>query len=682
MRDLLQDILILVRVHSRVLLSLVIIVFSAWVVFTVGFWVVSGNPKSCLMCHYERPFYEGWAASTHKEVTCVACHPVGVTFATVNTVKYLTGLYSPVPRARVENQNCLQAGCHQQRLKQGKVQVGAITFDHNLHLEPTLRDGNHLWCSSCHGQMVQGRHMVADLGVCFLCHFKGAPAGQSVTGCPSCHGTPTKVVEHDGFAFSHESYLRIGVECRQCHLQVKEGDGEVPRERCHRCHVERVAFYNQPVAVHKRHVNQNGIDCLECHEPIRHGEVQMIQALEIRCENCHPRLHSNQKELYLGASARGVADQPSRMFAAQVTCDGCHTHPVTARSQGAAAPGEQSLEAERRSCLDCHGPGYDQMLDTWIREGDRMLAAVLPEINTAESLLKSDRVLPEARPLLADAVFNYDLVQSGRPAHNVEYAVRILQTAWDQMDVARAATEPGYKPKLRPAILGTPDGYCTAMCHSALGLPEKTVFIEMKLEFPHRRHVEEIKVPCTTCHSPDQHKMRIIDKAGCMQCHHGKEDMKCETCHSGIAALRQAAAKGAGVKPRPDPMADALSCADCHNLLDPAQTVREIKPRCIACHEQGYGDLLIQWDADWRNSRVKVEALIEAAKLRIDQDRREGKDTAAAEKGLAEAEGNFQIADAGRGVHNFDYAMDLLQAAEDRLNRIVGTPAGADEKAP
>src|SRR4030042_1243119 len=129
-------------------------------------------------------------------------------------------------------------------------------------------------------------------------------------------------------------------------------------------------------------------------------------------------------------------------------------------------------------------------------------------------------------------------------------------------------------------------------------------------------------------------------------------------------------------------MADALSCADCHNLLDPAQTVREIKPRCIACHDQGYGDLLIQWDADWRNSRVKVEALIEAAKLRIDQDRREGKDTAAAEKGLAEAEGNFQIADAGRGVHNFDYAMDLLQAAEDRLNRIVGPPSAAGAKAP
>lgn len=120
------------------------------------------------------------------------------------------------------------------------------------------------------------------------------------------------------------------------------------------------------------------------------------------------------------------------------------------------------------------------------------------------------------------------------------------------------------------------------------------------------------------------------------------------------------------------------SCLACHSRIPP-QTVREIKSCWIACHDQEDGGFLIPGDADWLHSRVKVETLIEAAKLRIDQDRREGKDTAA-EKGLAEAEGNFQIADAGRGVHHFDYAMDLFQAAEERLNRIWGPPAGTDAK--
>ncbi len=670
MRDLLQDLIILVRVHSRVLLSLVIVLLAGWLLFALGFRVASGNPKFCLACHYERPFYDGWAASSHRQVTCVECHPVGVGFATVNTLKYITGLYNPVPRARVANANCLQPGCHPNRLEQGKVQMGAITFDHNFHMEQTLRGGNRLWCTSCHGQMVQGQHMKVDQSVCFLCHFKGAPAGQSATGCPSCHGTPKKVVEHDGFAFSHESYIKIGVECRQCHLQVKEGDGEVPKERCHNCHVERMAFYNQPVFLHRRHVNQNGIDCYQCHERIRHGEIKMIQALEVRCESCHQRLHGNQKELYLGASAKGVADLPSRMFAAQVACDGCHTHPVSTLAHGEKVTGEQNKQAQRQSCVDCHGPGYDQLLDNWLDQGDKMLAAVAPEINAAAKLLQG-KVAPEARPLLEDAVSNYNLVKQGRPAHNVEYSVRALQTAWDQIDVALNAIQPGYRPHLRPPILGTPDGYCTAMCHGRLGLPEKVYFDEMKLEFPHRRHVQEIKVPCTRCHSPEQHKMRIITKAGCMECHHGKKGISCETCHSGVEALRQATALGASLKGKPDAMAGSVSCTDCHDLRNPAQTLPEIKPRCVGCHDDSYAKLLDKWYADWKNQRAKVEALIEAAKLRIEQDRRSGKDVTAADKALAQAQADFQITDAGHGVHNIVYTLALLKAAEDRLNRIV-----------
>ena len=323
------------------------------------------------------------------------------------------------------------------------------------------------------------------------------------------------------------------------------------------------------------------------------------------------------------------------------------------------------------------------MLDTWIREGDRMLAEIAPEIALARTLLQgSGRVSPEARPLLEDAVSNYDLVRSGRPAHNVEYAVRVLQTAWDQVDGARAAADPKYQPRLRPAILGTPDGYCTAMCHGQLGLPESAYFSEMKLDFPHRRHVSEIKVPCTRCHSPESHKMRIITKAGCMECHHRKKDLACETCHSAVAAFRQGAAAGAGVKPKPDAMADQVSCADCHDLGDPDQTVREIKPRCIACHDDSYGPLLEKSYAQWRNQRTKVEALIEAGRLRIEQERREGKDVSAAEKGLAEAEGNFRITEAGHGIHNLDYTKDLLGAAADRLNRIAGIPPEADGKSP
>ena len=35
---------------------------------------VTNHPKFCTSCHIIKPSYDTWVASTHKEVTCVACH--------------------------------------------------------------------------------------------------------------------------------------------------------------------------------------------------------------------------------------------------------------------------------------------------------------------------------------------------------------------------------------------------------------------------------------------------------------------------------------------------------------------------------------------------------------------------------------------------------------------------------
>ena len=35
---------------------------------------LTDHPKFCATCHNIRPSYESWLVSSHKEVTCVACH--------------------------------------------------------------------------------------------------------------------------------------------------------------------------------------------------------------------------------------------------------------------------------------------------------------------------------------------------------------------------------------------------------------------------------------------------------------------------------------------------------------------------------------------------------------------------------------------------------------------------------
>jgi len=425
--------------HRKSLLILGAIVLGIGIVFNGAFFVAAYFPKSCVACHYMDPFYAQWKTSKHAGVSCIKCHSFSPVFITVTTLKYWTGLYNPRPHAKVNDSSCLASGCHAGRIEKGKAKLGTnITFDHQEHMGK-LKRGEKLRCTTCHYSIVQGEHISVDTKVCFLCHFKGISQGQALGGCPGCHGTPTRTVDHSGFQFSHESYLKIGVQCRQCHLRVAEGDGRVNDSHCYDCHVGRLEKKSDPLAIHRTHVTYNAIQCFRCHEPIRHGEVELVKTFEVKCESCHKRLHNYQKEMYMGAGARGVPDTPSRMFSAQVACDGCHTKSVEVRESGVAFPGEKKLTAERKSCVACHGKKYDLMLDDWVRESrvltaemERVVAAGKAAVGTGESKSKG---LSGARALVADARANLNFLRAGRGAHNIEYFFEDFELGLRDLDL-------------------------------------------------------------------------------------------------------------------------------------------------------------------------------------------------------------------------------------------------------
>ncbi|HEX9205084.1 MAG TPA: hypothetical protein VF853_04075, partial [Candidatus Deferrimicrobiaceae bacterium] len=218
MRDKLRALWESLQESRKPAVTVLVVVVGLLVVFNGAFFVANYFPNSCRACHYMDPYVDQWKASAHAGVTCIKCHSFSPVFITVTTLKYWTGLYNPRPRANVKDASCLAGGCHEGRIKSGKAQLGNITFDHQDHMTK-LKRGEKLRCTSCHYSIVQGEHIqkgshiLPDTAVCFLCHFKGISAGQALGGCPGCHGTPTKVVEHSGFMFSHESYLKIGVPC-------------------------------------------------------------------------------------------------------------------------------------------------------------------------------------------------------------------------------------------------------------------------------------------------------------------------------------------------------------------------------------------------------------------------------------------------------------------------------------
>ncbi len=651
------------------------IVLGILVIVNGAFFVSAYFPKSCVVCHYMDPFYAQWKTSKHADVSCIKCHSFSPVFITVTTLKYWTGLYNPRPHATVKDSACLASGCHEGRIEKGKEKLGAnIVFDHQEHMGK-LKRGEKLRCTTCHYSIVQGEHIAVDTKVCFLCHFKGISQGQALGGCPGCHGTPTRTVEHGGFMFSHTSYLKIGDQCKQCHIKVAAGDGKVNDSHCFDCHVGRLEKKGDPLAIHRTHVTYNAIQCFRCHEPIRHGEVELVKTFEVQCDSCHKRLHTYQKEMYMGTGARGVPDTPSRMFSAQVSCNGCHTRSVEIREAGVSFPGEKKLEPERKSCVACHGKKYDLMMDDWVRESrvlvadmEKIVAAGRAAVGSGPSKAKG---LGGARALVADARANLDFLRAGRGPHNIEYAYKIVKTGYDQVSSAyRMAGVAGGPPK--PGILASSSSYCLALCHQRVGPPEKLFFKEMELTFPHALHVSDVGIECAKCHSPEKHKMRIVTKAECMKCHHESKDIDCAHCHKPQAALYEGKAKVFGVAPRQDVMAAAgTKCTECHELKKGSQTVLTVKAKCEECHSAKYGRMLLDWKQDITKRENAIAVSLDEARDFIARAKKTGKKMEAEENHLRQAEANYLVVSNGRGAHNYRLSIELLKSAQVSLDKVL-----------
>ena len=504
---------LLITFGATIAILLVIGLILKWQTHRAGF---------CQSCHYMEPYVRHWKASSHADVTCVKCHEYGVTALTISALKYWSGTYNPRPKANVHDENCLASGCHEVRLLQGKSTFKkGIIFDHTVHLEKALR-GEKLRCTSCHNQIVQydqevtPEHMAVNEKSCFVCHFKDAGQGEAITGCDACHGMPKDTVQHAGFAFDHGPYLQLKVECKQCHTKIVKGDGAVPESRCYSCHVERLRQEHSREELHQIHVTTNGVDCYSCHSDIEHGNFEMVSSLDIQCESCHLRQHNRPKQLYMGIGGHDTLDMPSEMFAAQVSCTGCHTH-ITA--QGEPMAEQDRKETQRMSCVTCHGKGYDLMFDNWRTGAQTVLSeygAYLKAITSQVSALGNSAAAQRAKAALDTARYNYDFVREGHLPHNIKYSLYLLNAGGDRVEAAIKQAKAGTEPLDRGNSL-KPENSCQVFCHGSMP-PKETVNWEGRT-LPHAMHIADAEVACVSCHSAEAHGKTDVKRTVCKNCH-------------------------------------------------------------------------------------------------------------------------------------------------------------------
>jgi nitrate/TMAO reductase-like tetraheme cytochrome c subunit len=275
----------------------------------------SSQPAFCGTCHIMKPYYESWKTSTHNDVPCVECHiPPGITAelqkkyeALSMVVKYFTGTYGTNPWAEISDEACLRPGCHEQRLLVGREVFKNVLFDHRPHLLEMRREKK-LRCTSCHSQIVQGQHIAVTESTCFLCHFKETKLNEGTARCTLCHEIPEKLITTAGLSFDHADVKRLGMECTLCHNNVVKGDGDVPQERCYICHNDpaRLARLGDVELLHRTHVTEHKVDCLNCHLEIQHKVPKELEIVATECQTCHVGGgHSPQRDLYVGIGGKG-----------------------------------------------------------------------------------------------------------------------------------------------------------------------------------------------------------------------------------------------------------------------------------------------------------------------------------------------------------------------------------------
>jgi nitrate/TMAO reductase-like tetraheme cytochrome c subunit len=645
---------------KKQILRLVLIGLGVFLVVFVASVELTSTSKFCSICHYMKPFYNSWKSSSHGEVECKVCHyPPGIRNTLrakmeglVMVGRYWTKLYlKSKPWAEIQDESCLQKGCHDRRLLEGPVQFKTVAFDHKAHFAD-LKRGKQLRCTSCHSQIVQGEHITVTETSCFLCHFKETENTPEVRDCNNCH--KQDFLTSDKSRYDHRAVYAQGFGCDKCHSQIIIGDGAVPRENCFKCHFEqeRLDKYDDTTLVHTMHIAKNKIECEQCHLEIQHKIVKDIQAIA-DCQACHANLHQAQKILYTGQGGKGVDHpMPNVMLEKGLSCKGCHM--FHEESGGRLVRSSTSISSQE-ACESCHGKGFARILQDWEASTAKKLAAVdvIFKRAAAEVQAAKEPARAQASKALDEAAFNIDVVEKGKSVHNITYAQELLRASIDSIERALKIAGSSYKPD-RTELSAPKAGNTCLTCHAGIEEINRPVY---GVIFPHKNHVAIQNLSCATCHSnAKKHGELVATKAKCASCHHEDPTKDCGGCHTIQKSLYEGGPFQGLTAPK-DIMAEAeTECAACHVGAD-KKVVRPTAAACVECHDKDYEEIFV----DWQTSAKKAMAELGAALAALDRKGLSGerRAQAAAYDRLLTA---FEQ-DGSLGIHNNAFVTETLDKA-------------------
>jgi len=648
-----------------------------FLILSVGSVEYTSHSYFCASCHYMKPFYQSWENSSHSHIECATCHyrpgvrsKIRAKFEGVLQVgRYWSKLYlKSKPWAEIPDESCLQEGCHDKRILEGRVKFKKVLFDHKIHFED-LKRGKQLRCTSCHSQIVQGKHITVTESSCFICHFKESEHYPQISDCDHCHHKEDLISEKTS-RFNHSPVFSNGYDCNKCHSNTIIGDGEVPQENCYKCHWEtdRLNKYDDTDLMHYTHIFQNKIECNQCHLEIQHKIIKEIDSIS-DCLTCHTDYHKAQKILFLGEGGRGTPHpMPNVMLEKGLSCKGCH---IFHEEKGGQVIKSETFTSKAQACESCHGKGFARIMEDWQISTEKKLEKIRTIYSNAVEELEQTKSSQKekSKKLLEEAAFNIDIVDRGKSVHNVEYSYELLSVSYDKVVEALQIIGFSYKPERFLAVAKGIPTQCSN-CHAGIEEINKQIF---GLDFPHEKHLIEQKIQCDVCHSNvRKHGEFVATKQSCAVCHHRDTTKDCTGCHQ-IQKTFYEGGSFNGYKIPKDIMSEAeAECTDCH-ISPQNQIFRSDKNKCLDCHEEDYAEMFTEWQNSVKNLIVSLNtALGEKKKLSLTEE--EKAQILKIEKTLETIELDGSI-----GIHNYLSIEEILTNLQNTL-KSLGEKSSDEEK--
>lgn len=135
---------------------------------------------------------------------------------------------------------------------------------------------------------------------------------------------------------------------------------------------------------------------------------------------------------------------------------------------------------------------------------------------------------------------------------------------------------------------------------------------------------------------------------------------------------------GKGVdRPMPNAMfGSRLNCRACHSEAGSdfkgTPLVAATQQTCVACHSADYEKLFQQWISEIESSVTEATSALERVDARLAELKSQGQEASADMLRRVElARANLQFVKSSNGIHNKNYALQLLDLCTQELDRVL-----------